>query len=319
ELRFPEEARRMLFEVFAHSFFNPEDQYSAAELLEQFHFYFMGNPEGLVFDVMTTPFSEGLFGPLGRWLEARGARVRTGETVERIEDSGDDGLRVLAADGEPVPCDAAILALPVPALREVVGRSAELCDAGWRAQVDSLEVTRPFAVWRLWLDRPTAPGRHPFVGTAGLGPIDNVSLYHLFEDESRAWAERTGGAVVELHAYAVDEDAREAELREALLGALHRLYPETRAARIVEERWLWRRDCPAFPPGSWARRPGVRTPDPRVALAGDFVRLPFPSALMERATASGLLAANALLERWDVRGEPVWSVPTRGLLAPLSR
>ena len=32
-LRFPPAARQMLFDVFAHSFFNPEEQYSAAELL----------------------------------------------------------------------------------------------------------------------------------------------------------------------------------------------------------------------------------------------------------------------------------------------
>ena len=53
-----------------------------------------------------------------------------------------------------------------------------------------------------------------------------------------------------------------------------------------------------------------------VALAGDFVRLPFPTALMERATASGFLAANHLLTRWDVRPEPIWSVP---LVGPLVR
>ena len=47
-LRFPEDARTMLFEVFSHSFFNPEADLSAAELLMQFHFYFMGNREGMV-------------------------------------------------------------------------------------------------------------------------------------------------------------------------------------------------------------------------------------------------------------------------------
>ena len=32
------DARRMLFDVFAHSFFNPEEEMSAAELLMMFHF-----------------------------------------------------------------------------------------------------------------------------------------------------------------------------------------------------------------------------------------------------------------------------------------
>ena len=44
-------ARRMMFDVFSHSFFNPEEHMSAADLLMMFHFYFSGNPEGLIFDV----------------------------------------------------------------------------------------------------------------------------------------------------------------------------------------------------------------------------------------------------------------------------
>jgi isorenieratene synthase len=43
-LRFPEDARRMLFDVFAHSFFNPEGDYSAAELLAMFPSISWGTP-----------------------------------------------------------------------------------------------------------------------------------------------------------------------------------------------------------------------------------------------------------------------------------
>jgi isorenieratene synthase len=52
-----------------------------------------------------------------------------------------------------------------------------------------------------------------------------------------------------------------------------------------------------------------------VTVAGDFVKLPIPSALMERAVASGFLAANYLLARDRVRSEPIRSIPPRGLLA----
>lgn len=92
-------------------------------------------------------------------------------------------------------------------------------------------------------------------------------------------------------------------------------YPETRGARIVAERYLQRRDCPAFAAGSWTSRPGVATDIDGLALAGDFVKLAMPSALMERAATSGMLAANLLLARRGVAGEPIWSVPPRGALA----
>jgi isorenieratene synthase len=124
---------------------------------------------------------------------------------------------------------------------------------------------------------------------------------------------------VELHAYALDPARDEASVRTDLLRGLHEFYPETREAKIVEERYLLRRDCPAFARGSDASRPGVATPEPGLALAGDFVKLPFPSALMERAAASGFLAANHLLRQWGVAGEPVYTVAPRGLLAKVMR
>jgi isorenieratene synthase len=54
---------------------------------------------------------------------------------------------------------------------------------------------------------------------------------------------------------------------------------------------------------------------PDVALAGDYVAMPFPCALMERAAASGFLAANTLLARHGVAAEALRSVPTRGLFS----
>lgn len=323
-LRFPPEARRMLFDVFAHSFFNPEERMSAGELLMMFHFYFVGNPEGLVFDVVKQPFSTAIWRPFAAFLEQHGVRVLTGDVATRVErlaeGSAGGRYRVATAGHGELAADYVVLALPVAPLRAVVAASPSLDDAAWRRRVDGLALTHPFAVWRLWLDRPLAPGRAPFAGTTGVGRLDNISLYHLFEDESRQWAARTGGAVVELHAYAVEPTASEAEIRADLLAGLHHFCPETAAARVLEERFLLRDDCPAFATGSHAQRPGVATPFAGLALAGDCVRLPLPSALMERAATSGMLAANQVLALDGVAPEPVRSVPRRGLFtAPWRR
>src|SRR5262249_53547708 len=80
---------------------------------------------------------------------------------------------------------------------------------------------------------------------------------------------------------AVDPALDEKSIKDELLRGLHLLYPETRAARIVHDRYLLRQDCPAFRPGTFAGRPGVETGVDGVAIAGDFVALPFPSALMD--------------------------------------
>ena len=285
---------------------------SAGELLMMFHFYFSGNPEGLIFDVSKQPFSKSIWGPLGDYMAGLGVNVRTGCAVSSVA-RGSDRRWSVALDGETVETDVVVLALTVPGLQAVVAESPDLDDSGFRRSVEDLALTNPFAVWRLWLDRPANPDRQPFAGTTGIGSLDNISLYHLFEDESRNWAERTGGSVVELHAYAVDPGMTETEIRKDLLRAFHSFYPEFEGAQVFEERFLIRRDCPAFAPGSHANRPGVTTPHEGIALAGDFVRLPIPSALMERAVASGFLAANHLLAPEGVRPEPLRSIPRRGL------
>ena len=313
-LRFPPAARRMLFDVFAHSFFNPEHAMSAAELLMMFHFYFTGSREGLIFDVARAPFSTAIWQPLHRYLANLGVRVATGSAARAIRrEQGRWLVETGGAQRTVFAADAVVLALDVPGLQRLLPHTP-FRDGPWAGALANLATTLPFAVWRLWLDTPTAPGRAPFAGTAGFPLLDNISLFHLFEDESRAWAAAHHGSVVELHAYAVPETATERQLKAALLGGLHQLYPETRAAGVIDDAFLLRRDCPAFGPGSHARRPGVATPHPGVYLAGDFVRIDQPSALMERAAATGISAANAILRRWNLPPEPVASVRRAGLL-----
>ena len=314
-LGFPLRARQMLFDVFAHSFFNPEATLSAAELMMMFHFYFIGNPEGIVFDVLDGPFSTRLWQPMQRWLETRGVQIHLGESVEKLCRDG-DRWRITTSAGDTT-ADAVVLAPHVHGLREIIARSPTVGHATWRASIASQTVTNPFAVWRLWLGTPTHKGRAPFVGTTGLGLLDNISLYHLFEDESRDWAARTGGSVVELHAYALPEGLSETQVKADMLATLHLLYPETRSANILEQRYLQHQDCPAFRPGTARQRPRVITPEPDLVLAGDLIHTDFPSALMERAAATGMLAANVLLQRRGVREEPLHSVVPRGLFARL--
>jgi isorenieratene synthase len=320
-LNFPPAARRMMFDVFSHSFFNPEEEMSAADLLMMFHFYFMANPEGLVFDVLDDEFESSLWTPFREYLEGMGVRFRLGTEVASLAHAEGKGWTIrfretAAGTVSAETADLVVLAVTVPGLQQIVAASPEVGDAAWRQNVADLGLTLPFAVWRLWLDRPVNSDRHPFVGTAGYPYLDNISVYETFEEESRRWAETSGGSVVELHAYAVPEVVGEEELRESMLDGLHDLYPETRDAQTVHQVFRLDRDCPAFPPGGHAGRPGVVTPEEGLALAGDYVRLSLPTALMERAAASGILASNHLLSRWEVRPEPIWSVP---LVGPLVR
>ena len=310
-VRFPEAARHLAFEVFSRSFFADPHELSAAELLLMFHIYFLGSSEGLLFDVPREPFPQALWNPLERYLERLGTTVRGGTAVRSVRPGGDDTFLV-DADGSVERHDAVVLALDVGGLREVVSASPELGDAAWRESVDGLRSAPPFVVSRLWLDRPVREDRAGFLGTSGFDGLDNVSVLDRWEGEAARWAERSGGSVVELHGYAVDEQADRRDVQERLLAQLHEVYPETREAKVLDVRHEWRADCPLFPVNGHPARPAVHTPHPSLTMAGDLVRTDLPVALMERAATTGFLAANALLCRWGVRGHPLWTVPRRG-------
>ncbi|WP_367126516.1 FAD-dependent oxidoreductase [Streptomyces phytohabitans] len=314
-VRFPTGARHLAFEVFSRSFFADPRELSAAELLLMFHIYFLGSAEGLLFDVPDEPFPQALWEPLGDYLRQLGADVRTGAPVDGVRPCG-SGAEVRTG-GAAERCDAVVLALDAGGLRQVVAASPELGGPAWRDDVAALRSAPPFLVSRLWLDRPVRADRPGFLGTSGYGGLDNVSVLERYEGEAARWASRTGGSVVELHAYAVDPGADRVRVQAELVGRLREVYPETAAARTIDARHEWHADCPMFPVGSYHRRPAVRGPRPWLVLAGDAVRCDLPVALMERAATTGFLAANALLAGWGVRGQVLWSVPRAGRSAVL--
>lgn len=322
-INFPPAARQLAFEVFSRSFFMRPSEMSAAELAVMFHIYFLGSSEGLTFDVPSASYDTALWTPLRTYLVARGVTFRTGVEVTEVDTRGARSFRVHDATGESTEADGVVLATDVAGLRRIVALSTDLGHQRWRARVDALRTAPPFLVLRLWLDRPVAAHRPAFLATGGLAPLDNVSVLDRYEREANEWAERHRGAVVELHAYAaapepgVSEREHLRDLRKRLIARLHALYPETASAGVVTEVMRWHADCPRFGVGDFATRPPVRTPVEGLVLAGDGIRIDLPVALMERAATTGWHAANCLLSGWGLAGHTLYSVPTRGRVAPL--
>jgi isorenieratene synthase len=312
-INFPAAARHLAFDVFSRSFFAEPAQLSAAELAAMFHIYFLGSSEGLLFDVPDTGFDAALWDPLGGYLKGLGVDIRTGTEVASVDSPGPGDFAVHDRDGGTLQADGVVLAADVAGLRRIVENSPALAAQDWRARVAGLRNAPPFLVRRLWLDRPVRPERPAFLAVGGLPPLDNISVLERYDRQAKEWASRTGGSVVELHAYA----ARDGDEGERAVAALHELYPETRQAGARADSVLWSSDCPRFGPGDFRRRPTVRTPFGGLVLAGDGIRIDVPAALMERAATTGWHAANCLLARWGLAGHDLYTVPTRGRFALL--
>jgi carotenoid phi-ring synthase / carotenoid chi-ring synthase len=308
-------ARAMLFEAFARSFFARPGELSAAELIAMFHYYFLGNPEGIGFDAPDTDHLSCIWDPFARYLDKHGATLRPATAAASIRPSPATGdrWRVELASGAPLDTRHLVLALDPGGLGTLVGASPEL-PPGLAAQLGALAIAPPFAVTRLWLDRDVAPQRATFNAVSRESTLDSITVYSRLERPSAEWAARTGGSIVELHSYACaapDVDAATARMRAELAA----LWPETADAGVIHCQQRMEATAPSFPPGTADLRPTVSGAAPGIRLAGDFVSTPFLSGLMERASASGVLAANDVLAEVGAGPEEIMGGPQRGLLA----
>lgn len=308
-LNFPAGMRDLALEVFSRSFFCDPHHFSGGELIGMFHTYFLGSAEGLLFDVCSDDFDSALWGPLTGYLRGHGADVRCSTRVEAM-DRDADGFLITTSEQTQLRADAVVLATDRKGLQNLIRRSPWMGDERWRESITNADMAPRFIVHRIWFDTPSRPDTAPFVGTAGFGPLDNVSAVHLFERGAADWARGSGGSVMELHAYAVPDERSDAETVAELRHWLFELHPELAEAGVIHEEVLVNRDCPLIGTDAWASRPGVVTADPDIVLAGDGIRCDLPVALMERAATTGFQAANHLLEQRGLSGEPLWTVPT---------
>jgi isorenieratene synthase len=429
ETDFPQGLFDLYFLPFAKSTLNAPDVLSAGELLQFFHFYFFGNPEGLAFNGTRDDMGTSLVQPMAEAIAAKGGKIITEASVSKINCSEgkiksleyyqgervnkvpfwvesnsllqDDHLDYYGAgdhvfavnkgtdqalsltcthqgctvskqpDGKFLcPCHGAlydkngkvlrgpaqrdltkykviqqqqqqvclvannpnlnstphkieaeyyVMATDVPGVKHLfnlmAGNTAKFSQTA--SQIEKLALADPFAVGRFWFDRDFEWEHSHFTSLSGYRLTDSITLYHRIQTEYVEWAKRTGGSVVELHAYCYKE--KDFPTQEALLTTftkeLFEIVPELAKATILHRELVNQKNFSGYPPNSFGDRPSTTTDIPNLMFAGDWVKMPFPCGLMERAISSGLLAANAILYREGLQRRDLLSVNPAGLLS----
>ncbi|WP_026079740.1 FAD-dependent oxidoreductase [Spirulina subsalsa] len=242
------------------------------------------------------------------------ARFRIAETTE-------EGAQLIAQnpptpeEQEMVEADYYVIAADVPGTRHLVGLMTGEVDEQFRQAVQNLAVSDPFAVGRFWLDRDFPWEHSNFASLSGYALTDSITLYHRIQRQFMEWSERTGCSVVELHAYCYKE--QEFPTQEALLTTfeqeLREIVPELKEAKILHKELVNQKNFSGYPPESYATRPETITPISNLVLAGDWIKMPFPCGLMERAVSSGLLAANGILHQEGLKRRSLLSVNPSGM------
>jgi isorenieratene synthase len=429
---FPQGLFDLYFLPFAKSTLNAPDVLSVGELLQFFHFYFFGNPEGLAFNATRDDMSTSLVQPIVKSILSKGNNIITEATVNKLNchegqiksveyyqgsqvsnvpfwvdsnsllaDRKNDyygaGDRVFAVkkgtdkalsltcthqgctvsrqeDGKFLcPCHGALYdengkILTGPAKRDLttyqvikqknkqiqlvantryISPKSQKIEADYYViatdvpgvkhlfsliegdekscsetilQVEKLPLADPFAVGRFWFDRDFQWEHSNFTSLSGYHLTDSITLYHRIQNEYIEWANRTGGSVVELHAYCYKE--KEFPNQQALLTTfekeLYEIVPTLKQANILHRELVNQKNFSGYPPHSFGDRPETETQISNLMFAGDWVKMPFPCGLMERAVSSGLLAANSILYQEGRQRRNLLSVNPSGLLSLLS-
>ena len=357
---FPRGLYDLYFLPFAKSSLNAPDVLSAAELMQFFHFYFFGNPEGLAFNGTRQDMGTSLVQPIAEAIQEKGGRILTGVTVsnvdwqkgqiasltcesgaagssvpfwvtanafmngdqEKVEEvafssgsrqtfygAGDrvyavapdrqeaisltcthqgctvqvaengefhcpchgavfdaegrvvrgpaqrdlprfqvaqvqgDRLQLVAhttptlevAASETLEADYYVFATDVPGVQQIFSTMTGEVSPEILQQVEQLAIADPFAVARFWFDRDFPWSNSDFTSLSGYRLTDSITLYHRIQDQYIAWAEKTGGSVVELHAYCYKE--KEFPTQAALLATfeqeLFEIVPELKEATLL--------------------------------------------------------------------------------------
>ena len=314
-LGFSDRGRAMLFEVFAHSFFNVEQRYSAAEFLAMCHFYFTANPEGLGMDAPTEDYRTSLWEPFTRLLEKHGATVSTGTRAVALRP---DGARGWAVDVEGEPARHArhlVVTTDVPATRDLVAASPELVAAapGLARRIAALPSGEPYVVARLFCEGDVDPARarvhrrHPRAGPR-LGDAVPPARGRVgaLGPGARGLGDRA--ALVRLPVRDLDRRPRRGDAHRARRALARGRRPAGARRRGAPLHQRARASTPATTSCGPASSP---TP---AGCAWPATGWPcdVPSALMERAAVTAVTAANDVLREEGVGPEPMRSIRPRG-------
>ncbi len=302
---------QLVFNSFARAFFAEPENMSMAELIKGFHFYFLSNDKGLIYDVLDSDFQTSFIDYCISYLKEHKVQIHLSRGIDQLEYI-EDKFKVNGED-----FDYCILCTDVNATKAIIGQSKGLENyPNLNRQAAGLQNSGKYAVIRLWTDAFEKDQRLPFfIFTDRLKCLDSVSLYHKMEKESQAWSKQNNGGIFELHSYAVPEGMDKETCRKELMNELYHYFPELKGMEIKHEYYQFRNDFSAFHTGLHADRPTVETEVPRLFYAGDWVKMDNCAMLMEGAYVSGALAANHILKAEGVQEKTLVQVPTKGLFA----
>lgn len=300
---------RIVFNTFSRAFFEEPDKISMAQLIKGFHFYFLSNDLGLVYDVLDDDFEFTLLKPIREHLEKYKAEIKLNCNINRIQKFD----KHFIVDDEKF--DYLILSTDANATKKIVLNSADL--ESLHKSFSSVQSAGYYAVLRIWMKKRIGDSEPFFIFTDREDVLDSVTFYHNMEKSSKKWADEHNGGIYELHAYSIPKSLENdsEKVREKLLQEFFNYYPELRDTKIINEVFQFRNDFASYQKGRSHLQVEIETDIENLYVCGDWVKMDNPTMLMEAAYTSGAISANHILKLNKSKTFPLYSVPNRGVFA----
>ena len=205
------------------------------------------------------------------WLAGRGVVVKTDARVTGIERDARGQVAAVVVDGSPLPCEAAIVAVPWRAAARLVPEVVPPADERLAGS--------PITAVHLWFDRDCIDLPHAVL-------VGRVSQW-VFRpsDAPRGYCQVVISASRDL----LDGDRD--RLRDTVVAEVRSAFPAAREATLVDSRIVTDPTAVlSVRPGVEDVRPPPQTTIPNLFLAGDWTATGWPST-MEGAVRSGRAAA----------------------------
>ena len=288
-------ALRAFFIGLARNGFSTQaEEIPLAGFLAFLRFYTILRRDAWAFSYLPEDGGTSVIEPLEGRVRELGGEIRLGRKVDRLQ-AGSTWTAYCGS--EVLRARQVILAVDAAAASTLLRNSFDRTDLYFPRSLSN-------AIVRLWFDR--APARGPESGMfTGDFVMHNFFWLDRIYSSYRKWNRSTGGSAVEVHIYGTQEVLQRADavLLAQVISEFYQVYPELRGHLLHQhlQRNAAVHTLPSLgPKGSHL---GIETPWPDLFCAGDWVRDPLPSFFLERACATGIKAANAVLK---TRGLAEW-------------
>ncbi len=279
----------------------PYESISLTGLIAALRFYTVLRRDSWVMEYFPGNTHDHLITPLCEAIESRGGQIKRGVTAQKlerdndfwrvtVEDSKQRGLRTIRAKHVIIATNGA--------------SAKRLFEAGEDTCEISEKIIYPSAirnvVIRMWFSASPRDGTDGGMFTGDFVP-DNFFWLHRLYDEFKVWHEDTGGSAIEVHIYGSEKmlDQPDRNLLILAIDEIQRAFPRVNGTFLYGAVRRNSRNHTVFRVPKREDSLFVDTPFDDIFACGDWIGYQTSALWMERATVTGMAAAERVLYAYN--------------------